>query len=84
VDELDEVVAELLVESHENLDRLDRDLAALKQDPTSRELLSSVVRTIHSINGTRGFLDFAQLEALTHVGENLLIKLAEGNRDRNG
>jgi two-component system chemotaxis sensor kinase CheA len=51
---MDEIVQEFLVESHENLDALDRDLVALEQDPGSRELLSSIFRTIHTIKGTSG------------------------------
>jgi two-component system, chemotaxis family, sensor kinase CheA len=78
LDDLDEIIAEFLVESHENLDRLDSDLVALEQDPTSRELLGSVFRTIHTIKGTTGFLGFGHLEALTHAGESLLSKLRDG------
>ena len=44
-----EIIAEFLVESHENLDQLDRDLVELEQQPGSRELLSSIFRTIHTI-----------------------------------
>ncbi len=75
---IDEIVAEFLVESHENLDQLDRDLLALEQNPRSRELLASVFRTIHTIKGTSGFLAFHRLEKLTHVGENLLSRLRDG------
>ena len=75
---IDEIVAEFLVESHENLDQLDRDLLALEQNPGSRELLASVFRTIHTIKGTSGFLAFHRLEKLTHVGENLLSRLRDG------
>ena len=78
MDDLDEIVAEFLVESHENLDQLDRDLVALEQDPTSRQLLGSVFRTIHTIKGTTGFFEFGHLEALTHAGESLLGKLRDG------
>jgi two-component system chemotaxis sensor kinase CheA len=78
VDEDDEIVQEFLVESHENLDQLDRDLVELEKSPGSRELLSSVFRTIHTIKGTSGFLAFGRLESLTHVGENLLSRLREG------
>jgi two-component system, chemotaxis family, sensor kinase CheA len=74
----DEIVAEFLVESHENLDQLDTDLLALEQDPTSRDLLGSIFRTIHTIKGTSGFLAFHRLETLTHVGENLLSRLRDG------
>jgi two-component system chemotaxis sensor kinase CheA len=75
---IDEIVAEFLVESHENLDQLDTDLLALEQDPTSRDLLGSVFRTIHTIKGTSGFLAFNKLEKLTHVGENLLSRMRDG------
>jgi two-component system, chemotaxis family, sensor kinase CheA len=74
----DEIVKEFLVESYENLDRLDLDLIALEKKPGDRETLASIFRTIHTIKGTSGFLAFNQLEAVTHVGENLLAKLRDG------
>ena len=78
MEDMDEIVQEFLVESHENLDQLDRDLVDLEQDPTSHPLLSSIFRTIHTIKGTSGFLAFSQLESITHVGENLLSRLRDG------
>ncbi|MCW2903512.1 MAG: cheA 2 [Streptosporangiaceae bacterium] len=75
---LDDIVEEFLVESHENLDQLDTDLVALEQEPDSRERLSSVFRTIHTIKGTSGFLAFNRLEEVTHVGENMLSRLRDG------
>ncbi len=78
VDEVDEIVGEFLVESRENLDQLDQDLVALEQDPSSRDLLSSAFRTLHTIKGTSGFLAFGTLESVTHLGESLLSRLREG------
>ncbi|MBB2901052.1 two-component system chemotaxis sensor kinase CheA [Kineococcus radiotolerans] len=78
MDDMDEIVQEFLVESYENLDQLDSDLVALEQQPGSRELLASVFRTIHTIKGTSGFLAFSRLEAVAHVGENLLARLRDG------
>ena len=75
---MEEVVQEFLVESHENLDQLDRDLVALERDPASRETLARVFRTIHTIKGTCGFLGFSKLESVTHVGESLLSRLRDG------
>jgi chemotaxis protein histidine kinase CheA len=49
----DEIVREFLLESNENLDRLDRELVSLEKDPRNRETLSSIFRTIHTIKGTR-------------------------------
>src|SRR6202034_2780234 len=73
-----EVVSEFLIESHENLDRLDQDLVALEQDPRDRATLASIFRTFHTIKGTCGFLGFTKLESVTHVGENLLSRLRDG------
>ncbi|HEY0126874.1 MAG TPA: chemotaxis protein CheA [Blastococcus sp.] len=81
MDGLDDIVEEFLVESHENLDQLDTDLVALEQDPNSRERLSSIFRTIHTIKGTSGFLAFNRLEEVTHIGENMLSRLRDGELD---
>ena len=77
MEEMDEVVAEFLVESYENLDRLDRDLVDLEQNP-SADKLAGIFRTIHTIKGTSGFLGYGKLESITHVGENLLSRLRDG------
>ncbi len=76
-DELDEIVGEFLVESHENLDRLDQELVELEQHPDP-DTLASIFRTIHTIKGTSGFLGYTTLERVTHVGESLLSKLRDG------
>ncbi|GAB7049749.1 chemotaxis protein CheW [Catenuloplanes indicus] len=78
MEELGEIVGEFLMESHENLDQLDRDLVSLEQDPGSRDLISRIFRTIHTIKGTSGFLAFSRLETLTHAGESLLSRLRDG------
>lgn len=78
VEMLDDIVKEFLVESYENLDQLDRDLMALEDAPDDRNRLSSIFRTIHTIKGTSGFLAFPKLEHVTHVGENLLVRLRDG------
>lgn len=80
VDDIDDIVREFLIESYENLDQLDQDLVALESAPGSRELLSSVFRTIHTIKGTSGFLAFGDLERVAHVGESLLVELRDGRR----
>ena len=75
----DDIVKEFLAESQENLDRLDRDLVELEKHPSDREILASIFRTIHTIKGTCGFLGFNKLEAVAHVGENLLARLRDGH-----
>src|ERR1700745_669567 len=72
------IVKEFLIESYENLDRLDQDLVVLEKDPANRDTLASIFRTIHTIKGTSGFLAFNKLEKIAHVGENLLARLRDG------
>src|SRR5271156_335782 len=73
-----DIVKDFLVESYENLDRLDRDLVGLEKNPKDKEALAGVFRTIHTIKGTCGFLGFSKLEKVAHVGENLLTRLRDG------
>jgi len=73
-----EIVKDFLVESYENLDRLDRDLVELEKNPKDKDALAGVFRTIHTIKGTCGFLGFGKLEKVAHVGENLLSRLRDG------
>src|ERR1700741_3763800 len=75
---MDEIVKDFLIESNENLDRLDQELVKLESDPSSKELLASIFRTIHTPKGNCGFLGFARLEKLAHAGENLLSRLRDG------
>ena len=74
---MDELTEEFLVESYENLNRMDRDIVKLEQSP-SKEILGNIFRAIHTIKGTCGFLGFLKLESVTHAGENLLSLLRDG------
>jgi two-component system chemotaxis sensor kinase CheA len=78
----EDIVKEFLVESYENLDRLDRDLITLEKNPNDRDIMGSIFRTIHTIKGTSGFLAFDKLGAVAHVGESLLGRLRDGQRQR--
>jgi two-component system chemotaxis sensor kinase CheA len=76
-----DVIREFLVESHENLSRLDRELVELEQRPKDAALLASIFRTIHTIKGTCGFLAFPTLERIAHQAESLLSQLRDGQRE---
>ena len=78
MDGLDEIVREFLVESNEGLDQVERDLVQLERTPGSAELVARVFRAIHTVKGTSGCLGFPQVEALAHVGEDLLSRVRDG------
>jgi two-component system chemotaxis sensor kinase CheA len=75
--EMDEIFAEFLIESRENLDRVECGLVELEKDPGASETLASVFRAIHSIKGATGFLGLEKLGAVAHAGESLLSRLRE-------
>src|ERR1700690_2780968 len=76
-----DVIREFLVESHENLSRLDQELVELEKNPQDTALLASIFRTIHTIKGTCGFFAFSTLEKITHQAESLLSQLRDGKRE---
>jgi two-component system chemotaxis sensor kinase CheA len=76
-----DVIREFLIESIENLARLDQEMVELEKRPQDPELLAGIFRTIHTIKGTCGFLAFSTLEAVTHSTENILSQLREGKRE---
>jgi two-component system chemotaxis sensor kinase CheA len=76
-----ETIHEFLVESDENLSRLDRDLVELEKHPHDVLLLGSIFRTIHTIKGACGFLAFTTLEGITHQAESILSQLRDGERE---
>src|ERR1039458_3910255 len=78
-----DVIQEFLVESYENLSRLDSELVELEKHPTDAALLASIFRTIHTIKGTCGFLAFSTLEKMSHQAESLLSQLRDGERKLN-
>jgi two-component system, chemotaxis family, sensor kinase CheA len=77
---MEEILDEFLVESHENLDRLDQEFVTLESNPQDLEMIASIFRTIHTIKGTSGFFGFNSLSTITHKGENLLSQLRDGKK----
>jgi two-component system chemotaxis sensor kinase CheA len=75
---MNEVIREFLIETHENLAQLDLDLVTLEKEPSERETLSRVFRTLHTVKGTAGFLGLQKLQAVAHAAENLLSRLRDG------
>jgi two-component system chemotaxis sensor kinase CheA len=75
---MNEVIREFLIETHENLAQLDLDLVTLEKEPTERDTLARVFRTLHTVKGTAGFLGLQKLQAVAHAAESLLSRLRDG------
>jgi two-component system, chemotaxis family, sensor kinase CheA len=76
-----EIIREFLIESNENLARLDQEMVELEQRPKDPGLLASIFRTIHTIKGTCGLLAFNKLESISHLAEDILSQLRDGQRE---
>ncbi len=74
-----EIIDEFLIESNENLGRLDQEMVELERRPHDAELLASVFRTFHTVKGTCGFLGYGKLERVSHEAENVLSQLRSGS-----
>jgi two-component system chemotaxis sensor kinase CheA len=74
----DEILKEFLIESRENIDKLDLEFVQLEEKPRDKELLSSIFRSIHTLKGTSGFFDFKNLEGIAHFAEDILSKMRDG------
>ena len=73
-----ELIKDLLLESHEGLDRLDRELLTLEQGQGGSDSMNTIFRVIHTLKGTAGCLGLSHIEHTAHAGENLLSLLRDG------
>ena len=61
---MDEILADFLGESRENLAEMETDLVSLESAPRDAELLGRIFRAVHTLKGTCGFFEFGRLERL--------------------
>ena len=75
---MDDLLAEFLTETGESLVELDLALIRLEQAPDDATTLSLVLRLIHTMKGTCGFLDLVRLERVAHAAESVLVQIRDG------
>ncbi len=71
----EELLAEFLTESNENMASIEEQLMELESNPADEELVNGIFRIIHTVKGSCGFLGLKGLEKTAHAGENLLGKI---------
>lgn len=75
---MDDLTAEFVAEATESLGELDTELVKLEKDAGDQAMVAGILRIVHTIKGTCGFLDLPRLEALAHVSEGVLEQVREG------
>ena len=73
-----QLIADLLVESFEGLDRYDHELLQIESGESGPDSLNVIFRVIHTIKGTAGCLGLGHIQRVAHTGENLLDLLRGG------
>lgn len=81
---MDEMTSVFAQEAREQLEAMEAGLLQLEQGDRDPETLNAVFRAAHTIKGASGVVEIAAIEKFTHVLENLLDKLRNGEISVNG
>lgn len=76
---MDELQQAFVQESAEQLEQLEDTLLLLEKNPDDSEAINTLFRSAHTIKGAAGVVECGFIVAFTHVVENLLDQLREGN-----
>jgi two-component system chemotaxis sensor kinase CheA len=69
---------DFLVEAGEHFELIEQNFLTLESAPGDLEILNGIFRSVHTIKGASGFLGLAKVQALAHIGENVLDDLRKG------
>ncbi|HUB16590.1 MAG TPA: chemotaxis protein CheW [Acetobacteraceae bacterium] len=74
---MDDLLADFLTETNENLAELDVAVVTLERTPDDANTLALIFRMVHTIKGTCGFLGLPRLEHVAHAAESVLGKVRD-------
>jgi two-component system chemotaxis sensor kinase CheA len=78
-DEMDEIISEFIIEAEESLDKIEPLFVELEQKGEDKDMLDDIFRSMHTIKGAAGFLNFQNVVDVAHSSENLMKKLRDGD-----
>jgi len=67
------------LEAEEHLQTISTYVAALENDPTNQEFIQGIRRATHTLKGAAAMMGFRAIAELSHVSEDLLDNIMEGN-----
>jgi two-component system chemotaxis sensor kinase CheA len=73
-----ELVSNFLLEAQEHVEGIETRLVHLEQHPDDLEAVNAIFRPFHTLKGVAGFLNLAQIQALSHEVEWLLDRARSG------
>ncbi|WP_404298926.1 chemotaxis protein CheA [Alicycliphilus denitrificans] len=75
---MEEIFAVFIQEAREQLTAMEDGLLRMEQGDTEADLLNAIFRAAHTIKGASGVVELHHIERFTHVLENLLDRLRNG------
>ena len=76
---MDELQQAFAHESGEQIQQMEDTLLTLEKDPNDREAVNALFRAAHTVKGAAGVVECAYIVEFTHVMENVLDELRDGN-----
>jgi len=81
---MDEIFSVFTIEAREQLEAMEAGLLQLEQGDRDPETINAVFRAAHTIKGASGVVEIHSIEQFTHVLENVLDKLRNGEIEVSG
>ncbi|MCK9386965.1 MAG: chemotaxis protein CheA [Sulfuritalea sp.] len=81
---MDELLSVFCVEAREQLEAMEAGLMQLEQGDRDPETINAVFRAAHTIKGGSGVVEIRSVETFTHVLENVLDRLRNGEIEVSG
>lgn len=75
-----ELKQDFLSESGDLLEKAEEAFLDLEHNRDDPDLINSIFRLAHNLKGTSRAVGFEQLAELTHIAENLILKIKEGEK----
>lgn len=76
---LDQAQQTFIVEARELLQAMEQSLLQLENDPGDQDAIGAIFRAAHTIKGSAGLFGLASIVGFTHIVEDVLDRLREGN-----
>jgi two-component system chemotaxis sensor kinase CheA len=76
-----ELKHDFLAESEDLLNQAEEVFLRLEENSNDPQLLNEIFRLAHNLKGTSKAVGFDQLAEVTHIAENLILKLKEGEME---
>ncbi|HEX8964165.1 MAG TPA: chemotaxis protein CheA [Rhodocyclaceae bacterium] len=81
---MDEIFGVFAIEAREQLEAMENGLMQIEQGDRDPETINAVFRAAHTIKGASGVVEIGQIEKFTHVLENVLDRLRNGEIEATG